>query len=194
MPSTTEFGLRYPANTDTPDVPRDLQNLADDVEAALVEARTIQELLGTTLTWGNGSGSGVAMGTVAAPTIIDTCGKSIVIPTGYKATILHSVSAVIRASNSVYDFYVWNQARLNGGTWAAIQGSAAWGVAARHEGWATTGQDQGAAAVTPQLGDGTSIFHAAGTYEFRTVGGGDIAGARAYLIRGTAWVSRLIRA
>lgn len=32
---TTANGLRYPASTDTPDVPRDLGNLAADVEALL---------------------------------------------------------------------------------------------------------------------------------------------------------------
>lgn len=32
---TTPGGLRYPASSDTPDVPRDIENLADDVESAL---------------------------------------------------------------------------------------------------------------------------------------------------------------
>lgn len=32
---TTPGGLRYPASTDTPDVPRDMLNLATDVEAGL---------------------------------------------------------------------------------------------------------------------------------------------------------------
>lgn len=32
---TTPGGLRYPASTDTPNVPRDIENLATDVEAEL---------------------------------------------------------------------------------------------------------------------------------------------------------------
>lgn len=32
---TTPGGLRYPASTDTPDVPRDMLNLATDVDTAL---------------------------------------------------------------------------------------------------------------------------------------------------------------
>jgi microcystin-dependent protein len=35
MPATPKFGLRYPNETDTPDVPRDIHNLASDVETAL---------------------------------------------------------------------------------------------------------------------------------------------------------------
>jgi microcystin-dependent protein len=35
MPATPIFGLRYPATTDTPDVVRDIHNLASDVETAL---------------------------------------------------------------------------------------------------------------------------------------------------------------
>jgi hypothetical protein len=35
MPATPKFALRYPASTDSPDVPRDIQNLATDVETAL---------------------------------------------------------------------------------------------------------------------------------------------------------------
>jgi len=35
MPATPKFGLRYPASTDSADVPRDIANLANDVETAL---------------------------------------------------------------------------------------------------------------------------------------------------------------
>ena len=35
MPATPTYGLRWPLSTATPDVPRDLQNLAEDTESAL---------------------------------------------------------------------------------------------------------------------------------------------------------------
>lgn len=35
MPTTANFGLRYPALTNAPDVPTDIKNLADDVDGAL---------------------------------------------------------------------------------------------------------------------------------------------------------------
>lgn len=35
MPQTTPDGLRYPSDLDTPDVPRDIKKLADDVQASL---------------------------------------------------------------------------------------------------------------------------------------------------------------
>lgn len=35
MPSTTNFGLRYPALGDAPNVPQDMQNLASDVDTLL---------------------------------------------------------------------------------------------------------------------------------------------------------------
>jgi hypothetical protein len=35
LPSTTIFGLRYPATTNAPNIPGDLQNLANDIDAAL---------------------------------------------------------------------------------------------------------------------------------------------------------------
>lgn len=38
MLQTTPDGLRYPEDTDTPDIPRDVKNLADDTQAALVRA------------------------------------------------------------------------------------------------------------------------------------------------------------
>ena len=36
MPETSPDGLRYPVDSDSPDVPRDFKNLAEDVQAALV--------------------------------------------------------------------------------------------------------------------------------------------------------------
>jgi hypothetical protein len=39
MPATTPDNLRYPVDSDTPDVPRDIKNLADDVQAALTADR-----------------------------------------------------------------------------------------------------------------------------------------------------------
>ena len=35
MPATPTYGLRWPLSTDTPDVPRDVQALAEDTEAGL---------------------------------------------------------------------------------------------------------------------------------------------------------------
>ena len=38
MPTTPQYGLPWPLSTDTPDVPRDIQNLAEATEAAIVTA------------------------------------------------------------------------------------------------------------------------------------------------------------
>ena len=43
MPSTPTHGLRWPLSTATPDVPRDLQNLAEDTDTALT---VVQEATG----------------------------------------------------------------------------------------------------------------------------------------------------
>lgn len=51
MPTTSPSNLRYPASTDTPNVPRDMGYLAADVETALAtKATTAHQHSGTDLT------------------------------------------------------------------------------------------------------------------------------------------------
>ena len=178
----------------------------DDDPAQPLEAATkqyvdaqlsIADLNHNNLTWGNGSGGGVVLNTIGSPTVVSTCAVDIFIPESYQAQFLNCVAGQIEAiSDTTYDFYLWNQYRFKpiGGSfggWATVQGSYAWGAGTRFD-VPYRMRLNVANAASPLTGYGQT-WHSAGNYEFRTLGGGDIAGSLSALIRGTAWVTALRR-
>lgn len=82
MPNTPQHNLPYPAASDTPDVPRDIQALADGTSAALtvIESRTISAGSGLT---GGGSLAASRTVNVGAGTGISVAADSVSVDTAW---------------------------------------------------------------------------------------------------------------